>query len=82
MATQGEVTARFEDPTKYEKGYFDGDAAGAISYKPIGEQAVLEPDIERWVWDPMIHRYDLPPEHSGLLLPIHKKEAADVPSPR
>lgn len=74
--TQGEVTERFEDPTKYEKGYFQGDAAGAISYTPIGAQAEQEPDVKYWVWDPMIHKFDLPPEHKGMLLRVVKKEAS------
>jgi hypothetical protein len=48
---------------RYEKAYYDGDAAGALLYtdKATGE---------RVAWDPLVHRFDLPDDHDGLLVPL------------
>lgn len=71
----GEVIERFEHPEMYAKAFYGGDAAGAISYTPINEQAALEPTIKLYIWDPLRHAENLPMDHSGMLIVVYDETA-------
>lgn len=73
-----EVVERFDShPESYAKSYYGGEAAGAVAYTPIGEMAEAHPKIQRYIWDPLIHKSDLEPDHSGMLIVVYEREAKD-----
>lgn len=69
VTTQGEVTKRFGNGL-YEKNYYQGDAAGAVQYKPKVAEYTGGKQVKYYVWEPGVHSFDLPPEHRGSLLTV------------